>query len=132
MSNTRIQIGQLASTIRDCIEGYTDEMALGTKEAVQKVGKEGAKMLKANSPKRHSSGGRPGAYAKGWRFKVQNESADKIEGVLYNATNPGLPHLLEFGHALRQGGRSPAISHIAPVEQYCTEQLEKEIESISQ
>ena len=39
-----------------------------------------------------------------------------LAAVLYNKTDGALTHLLEHGHALRQGGRSPAIVHIQPVE----------------
>lgn len=132
MSGSRIRVDQLASTILKELEGYNEEIGAKTKEVIMKEGKEGAQQVKAASPKRHSSGGKPGTYAKGWRFKVVSESVDSIEAVIHNATNPGLPHLLEFGHALRQGGRSPARVHIAPIEQSVTEKIEQEIERIAQ
>lgn len=128
MSNVRVSVDGMASAIMDALKGYTDDLGTETVEAVKKVGKEGVKQLKANSPVRHSKGGKPGTYAKGWRFKVVSESSDKIEGVIHNATNPGLAHLTEKGHALRQGGRAGARVHIAPVEQSTSEALEREIE----
>lgn len=127
MSNVRVSVDGMADAIIVALKDYSDDLAEETVEAVKKVGKDGAKMLKANSPVRKSKGGTPGKYAKGWRFKVVSESANKIEGVLHNATNPGLVHLLEKGHALRQGGRAGARVHVAPVEQYTTETLQREI-----
>ena len=41
---------------------------------------------------------------------------------------PGLPHLLENGHAKRGGGRVPGKTHIAPVEQELIKQFEEQIE----
>ena len=83
MSNVRVSVDGMASAIMDALKGYTDDLGTETVEAVKKVGKEGAKQLKATSPVRSSKGGKPGTYAKGWRFKVVSESSDKIEGVLH-------------------------------------------------
>ena len=131
MSNMKISPDQLANAVLKCLEDYTSEMALDTKDAVMEIGKEGAQMLKANSPVRTKSGGKPGTYKRGWKFEVVSESTDQIEAVLHNPKNPGLPHLLEFGHALRQGGRASGRVHIAPVEQYVSEKLQSEIEKIA-
>lgn len=53
-----------------------------------------------------------GAYAKSIRFRVKGDGRD-VQGHVYS-TKPGLPHLLEKGHAKVGGGRTRAYSHIAP------------------
>ncbi|MBF4500233.1 HK97 gp10 family phage protein [Savagea sp. SN6] len=99
---------------------YTDEVEQGMKEAQEKVAKDGADKLKGSSPKR------TGKYAKAWKAKEQ-------EGgwVIYN-TKGQLTHLLEKGHALRQGGRTRAFVHIEPVEQSVIDEFEKAVIKVIQ
>lgn len=65
-------------------------------------------------------------YANGWQYKmVGNRWASEV--IIYAGKQPGMTHLLEHGHALRNGGRSvgktKARPHILPVQ----EQIEREI-----
>ena len=46
------------------------------------------------------------------------------------ATVPGLPHLLEYGHAKRGGGRVPGRAHIKPVEDKITKDFERKVRAI--
>lgn len=71
-----------------------------------------------------------GDYAKGWRVK----KGRKLEGVIvYNATHPGLTHLLEKGHRIvnqyGEQGRSPAHPHIKATEEKVGALLEKNIKN---
>lgn len=80
------------------------------KEEIEVSGKEVSKnlvsRLKTTSPEL------TGSYRKGWRVKKVG-----YKFIIHNATDYQLTHLLEKGHALWQGGRAPAIPHIAPAEQ---------------
>ena len=53
-----------------------------------------------------------GGYAKSIRYRVEGEGSE-VQGHVYS-TKPGMPHLLEKGHAKIGGGRTRAIEHIAP------------------
>lgn len=122
MASARIQAGQLDSTISKILEEYHNEIDKDVGKAIDKVAKAGVKELKANS--RTSFKG-TGKYAKGWTSKKEK---DRIlhTTIIYNKT-PGLPHLLEHGHAKRGGGRVDGREHIAPVEKEVIEQFEKEL-----
>ena len=53
-----------------------------------------------------------GEYAKSIRYRVKGEGRE-VQGHVYSS-KPGLPHLLEKGHAKVGGGKTRAIAHIAP------------------
>ena len=78
--------------------------------------------IQANAPKD------TGAYAKSWAVKKMKESSEKLEVVVHSKNRYQLAHLLEYGHALRGGGRAKAQPHIAPAEEHGIEGLEKAIE----
>lgn len=99
--------------------------AVGVNEAMQKVlpnvAKEAAKQLQNNSPHR------TGKYASGWRQKTTSGALD-VQAVVYNAKAPGLSHLLEHGHLLRNGKRSRAVTHIKPVEEWVISEAARQLE----
>ena len=53
-----------------------------------------------------------GGYAKSIRYRVEGDGSD-VQGHVYS-TKPGMPHLLEKGHAKVGGGKTRAVEHIAP------------------
>ncbi len=125
MSKT-ISADEFAKAVSGILDDYSGD-CLGTlKEAVQKVAKKSVKTLKGKS-----IGGfkdRSGKYRKGWRSKIV-ENRLYVEGTVYNGAQPGLTHLLEFGHATQGGGRSRAFPHIADVNDEAAEEFEKELTS---
>lgn len=107
----------LAAEIAYELENFSKEVEDIVSEEIETVGKEMAKELKEVSPKR------TGDYAKGWRMK--RESKHKI--IVKNSKKPYLTHLLEHGHAKRNGGRVRAIPHIKPTEIKYQEKLAENI-----
>lgn len=109
----------ITSEISIALREYTTEVEEGLEKAKEKSAKEGAKLLRATSPKR------TGKYGKGWRAKK-----DGTAWIIHNATRHQLAHLLEKGHAKRGGGRVPGRVHIAPVEEQVIKQFENEVEKV--
>ena len=92
------------------------------KAAVKKAANTVKKEITAGAPSRS------GKYAKSWRTKTVKESSTALEITVYSPTRYMLAHLLEHGHAKRNGGRVRAIPHIAPAEEAAEEQLMADIE----
>lgn len=121
MSNENINTAGAA--IAEALAEYDQEIADATKRITDEVAKEAVDDLKKNSPKL------TGSYRKGWRKKQSYADRRTKRNTVYNETDYQLTHLLEYGHASRNGGRVRAIQHIAPVEQAAIETLQERIEA---
>jgi len=111
--------------ISKILSEYNEKVDRAMKEALPKIAKEATKKLKGSSP------ARKGTYAGGWRAKVSLSTVG-VEAVVYNARKPGLPHLLERGHAKRGGGRTSPDVHIKPVEEWVKQEAVKAVEEAIQ
>lgn len=117
-----VRIDDMADVI---IKGLTEYAELATddmKEAVKSASKTVQKEIKANAPKD------TGAYQKSWTTKKVSETSTKLHMVVHSKNRYQLAHLLEYGHAKRNGGRVEGKAHIAPAEQNGIRQLQEEIE----
>ncbi len=122
MAGDRCSVNQMAHVIMEGLQEYADLATEDMKKAVRKVGNEAKKEVQANAPEKS------GAYKKSWATKVTKENANAMEITVYSKNRYQLAHLLENGHALRQGGRTRAFPHIAPAEEKAAKLLEQEIE----
>lgn len=120
----KIKVDNLSKEILKALENYSDDISTLVKETADEVGKEATEELKQKSPKRKRLGGR---YAKGWRLKTDKIGKNKYFIKIYNKTDYQLTHLLEFGHATRDGGRTKAIPHIRPVEEKYSRDYENKL-----
>ena len=111
MAGDRCTVSQLADVIMEGLEEYAQLAADDMKKAVKKAGAQARKDIQENAPVK------TGAYAKSWAAIV-----------VYSRNRYQLAHLLEFGHALRKGGRTRAFPHIAPAEERAAQTLEQEVE----
>ena len=100
------------------LQEYDQEVTDQIKEDVRAVAKQCVKDIKAKAPVK------TGEYRRGWKSRVAYESTNDIRIEVYNSTRPSLAHLLEFGHALHQGGRTSPHPHIYPAEQAAAKSLE--------
>jgi len=113
----------LEAEIGKILTEYGADVANDVKEVTKKVTKAGVKAVKSNAK---GDFGGTGAYAKGWTSQVETDHYS-AQGIIYNKDLPGLPHLLEHGHAKRGGGRVQGKIHIQPVEQELIKSFEEAI-----
>ena len=117
-----ISIGDLAGVVMDGLNEYARLATEDMKEAVRSAGKTVRKEIKGNAPKDTEE------YGKSWRVKTVRETSQTLAVVVHSKNRYQLAHLLEYGHALRNGGRYEGEVHIAPAEELGIRQLQKEIE----
>ena len=118
----KIKIDELADAVAEQLEEYSKLSAEVVKTAVTKAGNSVKKDIGANAPVK------TGKYAKSWRTKKTKETSTELEVTVYSPTRYMLAHLLEPGHAKRNGGRVRASPHIAPAEEAAEQQLMADIE----
>lgn len=112
-----VGINQLQNEIMRQLNIYTNDIKQKVKVNQEELGKEAVKELKKKSPEK------TGSYKKGWRLKKEKGGV-----IVHNVTDYQLTHLLEKGHANRDGGRTPAKVHIAPVEEKVVDEYIKRVE----
>lgn len=112
-----VNIDKMDAEIRQALDIYLANTQEDVKTAVEETAKETVDYLNKNSPRRKRGGG---TYAKNWAWKRD----PKIRGmwrnsaVVYNkAPTYRLTHLLERGHATRNGGRVEPAPHISTAEE---------------
>ena len=121
----RIPIDKLTDEIEGILKKYGDDTARNLTEIVKEMSKKGAQTVKAQA---QSSFGGTGRYAKGWTSQTETNRVS-AQGIIYNQDLPGLPHLLEHGHANRGGGRTPGRIHIANVEEQLVKEFEQKVKA---
>jgi len=108
-----------AEAINEMLEDCRVDNEEALKANITDACKDGRSYLRTNSPKR------TGDYAKGWSYKVDEDVPGSYTGHVYNKTKYQLTHLLEKGHAKRNGGRVDGIPHIEPAFEQMQADLDK-------
>ena len=109
----------LESAVNEILDDYKEDLNKDNDKNVDAAGKRAAKLLREQSPKR------TGAYARSWTSKTEGKgsSIQATMATVYNKNHYQLTHLLEFGHANKNGGRTPAHPHIKKVEEQVIEEF---------
>ena len=116
----------LREVVQKYIEEQRYEVIEAMSEAIDEVAKESVKKLKSESPK-----GATGDYAKGWTYKIEKGRLQHGSVVYGKSGTYQLAHLLEFGHAKRNGGRTAAVPHIKKVEEWAIDEvIDRTIEKV--
>ena len=117
----RTPIEKLDKAIMGVLDEYSDDVKSNISIVVKRLAKSGASAVNSSAKKVV----RGKKYVRSWTSDVQ-ETRFGTFGVIYSK-KAGLAHLLEHGHALRNGGRTAAREHIKPVEEDLVKKFEKEI-----
>ena len=115
--------------INSILNDYCKDIQDGIEEETIRLAKQGVSELKATSPKNKKKTRHQGKYAKGWRVKTE-KSFGHINCTIHNATDYQLTHLLEKEHLTRNGGKTKAIVHIAPVEEKIVSEYQRNVEKV--
>lgn len=122
-------IDQLNKAIMDMLTEYGDDVTGNIEKIVEEMGKKGKQALRKES--RRALNTDTGKYAKGWQVKIEKERL-KTTATIYN-DHYSLPHLLEYGHEVKNKKNGPVIGqaaphpHIEPVEKELVDMFEREV-----
>jgi hypothetical protein len=111
------KINDISKSISSELVRYSNLVKEEFEIAKEETAKNLVEDLKKTSPEN------TGSYKKGWTVKRVGNSL-----IVHNKTNYQLTHLLEKGHAKRNGGRVSARPHIGPAEQKHNQEFLKKIE----
>lgn len=125
-----IPADKFAEVINGILEEYADEAEEIIDLTVQQVAKEAQEKLKSSQTGRFKN--RTGKYRRSWKVEVRKGNLE-TEAIVHAAKpHYRLTHLLEYGHALRRGGRHvgdvEAFRHIEDVNEYAQNAILKKLE----
>ena len=124
----KVKINQLSNAINDILETYSDEVIQNTKEVVDDVTKQALQITKANAPIDERKIKRKGKYKKSIKKRTVYESITEKRNVIYVANGEHrLTHLLEFGHAKLNGGRTKGHPHFKYGNDFVLKNYEKKL-----
>lgn len=127
MSKT-IKVEELEKAIMDYLQEYKENVDEDVETTTDSITKEAVQELKQTSPKRE--GTRDNPYWKGWTKQKGKTNRGRYTVKIHNKTNYQLTHLLEFGHATRDGKRTEAQPHIRPLEEKYKKLYEQKITTV--
>lgn len=121
-----MNVDDLASAVKSELDEFYLMLPEEIAKAQKTAAKNAVKTLKQTSPG-------TGKYHKGWKTKT-TQTRTGAETVIYQGEQPGLAHLLEFGHPIVSGGRTVgqarAFPHIEPVERQVVEAYERDLTKV--
>lgn len=127
MADIHCSAEDLGQAIEQIVREYGDDITEVTAKVIAEAGQAALGKVKELSPRG------TGEYADSWQLTTNPKDAEvaiagKNAGFarVYNRRYQ-LTHLLERGHAMRQGGRARAIPHIAPAQTYTEQWLDREL-----
>ena len=119
-----IDPADLQRTVMEYLNEYGEEVIEANETAIRDVAKETTQELKKSG-----SFGGTGKYRRGITSEIK-KSRIGVEAVVGAGRNAGLTHLLEFGHAKQNGGRTTAFNFVKPVNDRVEEKYMEKMEDL--
>jgi len=114
--------------INALLKEYTEEIQEGISNKAVEIADECVNKLKKT---KGTYTIRTGEYNKSWTKNV-TKGSNFVNVKIHNKKHYRLTHLLENGHITRNGKRTKAFPHIAPVDDYGSKKYKKEVEDLIQ
>lgn len=122
----KVTIDTLDDEMKKILKQYEDDVSSNMTTITKEITRKGVQALKESSRDKFGTvRKRKRKYASTWTSKMETGRL-YTTGTIYN-NQPGLPHLLENGHAKAGGGRVEGRAHIRPVEEKIIRLYESEI-----
>lgn len=122
MPQMNVGVSDFSRAVSQMLTEWDEDVTEAVNVAAKETADEAAQTL-------HSAGefGGTGRYKKGWTVTAKRRNRRDTEQIVHNKTEYRLTHLLEFGHAKQNGGRTRAFPHIAPVADKVPEIFERKL-----
>ena len=125
----KISPDELAKAIEDTLKDFVGATEDNVAGAVIRCSERTASDLRSVSPPGEAPIYRSwNAYLADWTAtKLSQNKKGLYSAIVHNKRHYQLAHLLEHGHALRNGGSSRAFKHIAPIDEKAEERFIAEV-----
>lgn len=123
-----ISIADFEQELQKKLNLYSDEITNGMNAVIEDMAEKGLQEIKHQS---ETAGFNNRVYAQGWSKVIRKSTVTKRVGLtLFNKKHYRLTHLLEYGHATRNGGRTRSFPHISKAQDNIEEQTVKELKEM--
>lgn len=124
MPGPTVSADNFAQAVSDLLENWDTAAIDAVNAAAVETAEETANEL-------HSAGSFGGTkYRKGWGVTAKPVRRGEEQQIVHNKTQYRITHLLEFGHAKRNGGRVREFPHIAPIADKVPDVFERKLKEL--